>query len=106
MKFEVSSTPIAKLKADLLVVLLDQELQLGSVEENTLALFLNKLDVDFREKRVKKEYFTRWSDEGIKHLLVFHSSLDTTYNIWEKIKIFASRAMGYGKELNLANITF
>jgi leucyl aminopeptidase len=106
MKFEVSTTPFATLKTDLLVVLLDNELQLGSVNENKLALFLDKLSMDFREKRVKKEYFTRWSDDGIKHLLVFHSSLDTTYNIWEKIKIFASRAMGYGKELNLANITF
>jgi leucyl aminopeptidase len=106
MRFEVSSTPIANLKTDLLVVLLDKELQFGSVGDNTLGLFLDKLSLDFGEKRIKKEYFTRWSDDDIKHLLVFHSSLDASYNAWEKNKIFASRAMGYGKELNLTSVTF
>ena len=36
MKFEIVSTPISKLKTDLLVVLLDKELEFGSMEDAQL----------------------------------------------------------------------
>ncbi|PYV39898.1 MAG: aminopeptidase, partial [Acidobacteria bacterium] len=106
MKFEIVSTPISKLKTDLLVVLLDKELEFGSMEDAQLKALLDSLRQDFEAKTVKREYFTRWSQEGIKHLVVFHSLLDSTYNIWEKVKIFSARALGYGKDLNLTNVSF
>src|SRR5205809_1767139 len=104
MKFEIVSTSISKVKTDLLVVLLDKELEFGSVEDSKLKTLLDNLRRDFEGKTVKKEYFTRWSEEGIRHVLVFHSLLDSAYNIWEKVKIFSARALGYGKDLNLSNV--
>src|SRR6266480_4412633 len=106
MKFEILSTPIPRLKVDLLVVLLDKELKFGSVEDPKLKTLLDGLRQDFENKTVKKEYFTRWSQEGIRHVLVFHSGLDSAYNIWEKVKIFSARALGYGRDLNLSNVAF
>ena len=104
MKFGIVSTSISKVKTDLLVVLLDKELEFGFVEDSKLKTLLDNLRRDFEGKTVKKEYFTRWSEEGIRHVLVFHSLLDSAYNIWEKVKIFSARALAYGKDLNLSNV--
>ena len=106
MKFEVKSSPLENIKTDLLVVLLDKDVELSSTGDPTLKRLLQTLAADYTEKRVKKEYFTRWEESGIRHLLVFHSQLNSSYNLWEKIKIFASKAMAYGNDFNLADVTF
>ncbi|MFN8006119.1 MAG: leucyl aminopeptidase [Terriglobia bacterium] len=106
MNIEVKSGSVENLKTDLLVVLLDKELELGSAGVPSLQGWLEKLSADFTDKKIKKEYFTRWEENGIRHLLVFHSQLNSSYNLWEKIKIFASRAMGYGNDFNLPEISF
>jgi len=106
MKIEIVSSTIQKLKTDLLVVLLDSELELGSISDRPLAELVERLRQDYAEKRIKKEYATQWSSEGIRHLLVTHSLLDSAYNIWEKLKILSSRAVSHGKDLGLNNVTF
>src|SRR5436190_1971780 len=55
MKFEIVSTSISKVKTDLLVVLLDKELEFGSVEDSKLKTLLDNLRRDFEGKTVKKE---------------------------------------------------
>ena len=106
MKFEVKSGSTKNVKTDLLVVLLDKEVEFSSTDDPALTKLLQTLAADYSEKRVKKEYFTRWEENGIRHLLVFHSQLNSSYNLWENIKIFASKAMAYGNDFNLSDVTF
>src|SRR6266850_3456118 len=106
MKLEIVSGAIQKLKTDLLVILLDPELEFASINDPQLKELVEKLGRDYAEKKIKKEYFTHWSSEGIRHLLVTHSSLDSPYNIWEKVKILSARALSHGRDLNLKSFTF
>jgi leucyl aminopeptidase len=106
MKLEVKSLSFDKWETDLLVILLEKDLQLPLLENSELKSFVTALARDFEEKKIKREFFTRWNGKGIKHLLVFHSSLEPSYNSWERTKIFASRALGYGKDYSLKNISF
>ena len=106
MKFEVKSGLTKNIKTDLLVILLDKEIELSSTDDPAIQELLQTLAVDYSEKKVKKEYFTRWEQNGIRHLLVFHSQLNSSYNLWEKIKIFTSKAMAYGNDFNLSDVTF
>lgn len=106
MKLEIVSSAIQKLKTDLLVILLDPELEFASINGPQLKELVEKLGQDYAEKRIKREYFTHWSSEGIRHLLVTHSSLDSPYNIWEKVKILSARALSHGRDLNLKSLTF
>ena len=105
MKLEVSSARLQKLSTDLLVIILDKELKISAVDDPELAGLLKNLGKDFEEKAIKKEYFSRWSG-GIKHILVFHTALNGSYNIWERIKLYASRAVSWGSDLNLKRVTF
>ena len=95
MKLDVSSsTRLQKLSTDLLVIILDKELQISVIDDPELAGLLKNLGKDFEEKTIKKEYFSRWSG-GIKHILVFHTALNGSYNVWERIKLYASRAVSW-----------
>jgi leucyl aminopeptidase len=104
MKFEVKS--LEKPSTDLLVIFLDKELQLSTTEDPKLASLLDNLKAGFEQKTIKKEYFSRWAERESKHILVFHSVLNNSYNIWEKIKIFAAKAVSWGSDLNLPDVTF
>jgi leucyl aminopeptidase len=104
MKFEVKS--LEKPSTDLLVIFLDKELQLSTTEDPKLASLLDNLKAGFEQKAIKKEYFSRWAERESKHILVFHSALNNSYNIWEKIKIFAAKAVNWGSDLNLPDVTF
>lgn len=106
MKLEVKSTDPEKLSPDLLVVFLDKELKISAVEGSKLEDLLKGLSKSFEDKTVKKEYFSRWSERGAKHVLVFHTALNSSYNIWERIKIFASRAISWGSDFNLKEVAF
>jgi leucyl aminopeptidase len=106
MNLEISSGAVEKLKTDLLVIFLDPEIELGSVKDPELTRLVDKLRQEYMEKMIKKEYFTRWSSDGIRHLLIIHSSLESAYNISEKLKIFSARALSYGRDLNLGHVTF
>jgi leucyl aminopeptidase len=106
MKFEVNSPSPEKLSTDLLVIFLDKELQLSTVEDPKLAAVVDNLKNGFEQKTLKKEYFSRWAERDSKHILVFHSALNNSYNIWEKIKMFAARAISWGNDLNLSEIAF
>jgi leucyl aminopeptidase len=106
MKLELKSTRPEKLSTDLLVVILDKDLQFSATEDPKLSLLLQHLGKDFEEKLLKKEYFTRWSEEGVRHVLVFHTALNCSYNIWEKIKMFASKAVTWGGDFNLRDVGF
>jgi leucyl aminopeptidase len=105
MKIEIVGG-LENLETDLLVVLLDKELELASIQDPQLAALIDKLRQDYADKKLKKEYFTQWSGHGIRHLLVIHTSLDSAYNIWEKVKIFTARALNYGRDLSLGHVTF
>lgn len=105
MRFELITTPLEQLQTDLLVILLDSENELARIQPGKMKSIIEQLNSDYAAKKIKREFFTR-HDEKIRHLLVFHANLDSSYNIWEKVKIFASKALGYCKDFNLKKMTF
>jgi len=105
MKLEVNAERVQKIVTDLLVIILDKDLKLSVVDDPELADLLKNLTKGFEEKLIKKEYFSRWTG-GIKHVLVFHTALNPSYNIWERIKLYASRAVSWGSDFNLKQATF
>lgn len=103
MKLDVSSAR-QPIPTDLLVIILDEKLKFSEVDDPELANLLKSLAKDFQEKTIKKEYFSRWGG-SINHILVFHTALNTSYNVWERIKLYASRAVSWGSDLNLKRVT-
>jgi len=106
MKIEVNSLPFDRQKTDLLVLLLDNKLNLANVENSSLRALLGKLTQSYRDKQLKKEYFSSWSDGNVRHILVQHSCLVSPYDISEKLKILASSAIDHAHDLNLSHLTF
>ena len=105
MRLEVTDARPENISTDLLVIVLDKELKLSKIDDPALAELLKNLAADFESKTIKKEYFTRWTD-AIKHILVFHTALNASYNISERIKLYASRAIAWGSDLNLKQVSF
>jgi leucyl aminopeptidase len=103
MRFELVTTPLEQLQTDLLVVLLDSENELARLPSDKLKGIPGHLNSGFVSKKIKREFFSQY-DEKIRHLLIFHTMLDSNYNIWEKVKIFASKALGYGKDFDFKKI--
>lgn len=106
MRFDIKTARFEKLSTDLLIVFLDQKQHLSAVEDPRLSALLENLKEGFEQKTIKKEYFSQWSEVTSRHLLVFHTALNNSYNVWEKLKIFASRAISWGNDFNLENVTF
>jgi len=106
MKIEVNSLPFDRQKTDLLVLLLDDKLKLANVENSSLRALLGKLTQSYRDKQMKKEYFSAWSDGNVRHILVQHSCLVGPYDISEKLKILASSSIDQAHDLNLSHLTF
>ena len=106
MKIAVNSLPFDRQKTDLLVLLLDEKLKLANVEDARLRSLLGKLTRSYRDNRIKKEYFSSWSDGNIRHILVQHSCLVSAYDVPEKLKILAASAIDQAHDLNLSHLTF
>lgn len=106
MKIEVKATLPKRKPTDLLVLLLDKERELSRTADATLGPLLGQLSLDYGKGRIKRDYFTASPSEVARHVLVQHTSLVKPYDLSEKVKILAARALDQARDLDLTQVTF
>ncbi len=107
MKISLSTEPLSKLKADLVVAVVNKGSELFSADDSKLGRALGRAEDGFRKERFSREYLQTFeAGSGVGALLVFSSALSKTYDLRENVKIFASRALGYASDYGYSRIVF
>lgn len=106
MKIELIYDRPSQIKTDLLVVIIDKETSLYDLSGSPLNDTVRRIAGDFDEKRLKKEYFTALEGRGpAGNLLVFSTSLNTEFNVWENCKTYIARSLRWADDLGLKKVT-
>jgi leucyl aminopeptidase len=106
MKIQLTYDQLSQIKTDLLVVILDEEHTFHDLTGSPLQETVRQVQRDFKDKRLKTEYFSALDGKGgVRNLAVFSTSLSKSYNVWENLKIFVSKAVSMAQQRSLENIT-
>jgi leucyl aminopeptidase len=106
MKISLSTEAPSRIKAALAVVVLDPATRLAA-PDGELGKIVEGARRDFRAERLKREFFYTFDDRApIKRLLVFDTAQVKAHNIWETVKIFASKTLGYARDYRLTRVAF
>jgi leucyl aminopeptidase len=106
MKIQLTYDRPGEATTDLLVVILDSETTLHNLTGSPIDEMVRRIDRDFKDKRLKTDYFTSLDSRGpVRNLAVYSTSLSPSYNIWENVKIFVARAIRAAKDHGLARVT-
>ncbi len=106
MKIQLNYERPSQIKTDLLVVILDPLAKFHDLSGSPLDETVRRVDRDFKDKRIKKEYFTTLdSRSAARNLLIYSTTLITSYNVWENVKIFMRGALRVAKDLGLSRIS-
>jgi leucyl aminopeptidase len=94
MKIQLTYDRPAQIRTDLLVVILDSEVAFHDLGGSPTDEIVRRIARDLKEKRLKADYFTSLDSSGpARNLAVYSTSLSTSYNTWENVKIFTARAI-------------
>lgn len=94
MKIQLIYDSPAQVRTDLLLIILDAETRFHDLSGSPLNDIVERVARDLKEKRLKTDYFTSLdSQSAARHLAIYSTSLSTSYNTWENVKIFIARAV-------------
>jgi leucyl aminopeptidase len=106
MKIQLTYDRLSQTKTDLLVVILDEERTFYDLSGSPLQDKVRSVQRDFRDKKLKTEYFTALEGKtGPKNLVIFSTSLSKSYNVWENVKIFIAKSIAMAEQRGLEHIT-
>src|SRR5207302_1916413 len=106
MKIQFTYDRPAQVNTDLLVVILDPETTFHDLSGSPVDDIVRRIARDFHEKRLKTDYFTSLDARGpARNLAVYSTALSPSYNAWENVKIFVSRAMHLAKDHGLGRVS-
>jgi leucyl aminopeptidase len=106
MKIQLTYDRPSQITADLLVVILDSESTFHDLSGSPIDDVVRRVARDFHEKRLKTGYFTSLDSRGpVRNLGVYSTALSPSYNTWENVKIFVSRALRLAKDHGLARVS-
>jgi leucyl aminopeptidase len=106
MKIQLTYDRSAQVNTDLLVVILDSQATLHDLSGSPLDETVRRIGRDFHEKRLKTDYFTSLDSRGpARNLAVYSTALSLSYNVWENVKIFVSRAIRSAKDHGLTRVS-
>jgi len=106
MKIQLTYDRPGEATTDLLVVILDSETTLHNLTGSPIDEMVRRIGRDFKDKRLKTDYFTSLDSRGpVRNLAVYSTALSPSYNIWENVKIFVARAIRAAKDHGLARVT-
>ena len=106
MKVQLRYESPQKVKADLLVVILDKETRLDDLGRSPLAKTVDQLRRKFRSKRQRCAYFApRPVQSAATHLAVYSTSLDPAFNVWENLKTYVARAVRTARDHGLRRVS-
>jgi leucyl aminopeptidase len=67
---------------------------------------VRRIGTDFREKRLKTDYFTSLDARGpARNLAVYSTGLNPSHNVWENVKIFVARAIRLAGDHGLGRVS-
>lgn len=106
MKFETYEGSLQDLEADLLVVILDAQQQLGEFEDEALQERIAGAQSQFAAGKYAREI--SFDTQGLKvgTVLLFSSDLEKNYGFWENVKTFAARGLRFGAETGRLRVAF
>src|SRR6185436_13834343 len=106
MKIQLSYDRLSQIKTDLLVVILDEERTFHDLGASPLQETVRRVQRDFRDKKLKTEYFSALDlKAGPNNLVVFSTSLSKSHNVWENVKTCVARSVGMAQQRSLEHIT-
>jgi leucyl aminopeptidase len=105
MKIQLTYDRPSQIAADLLVVILDSEIRFQDLTGSPLDEMVRRVGHDLAEKRRKKEYFTSVdSRSAAQHVVIFSTALNTSFNVWENVKIFVAQAVRMARDHGLSRV--
>jgi leucyl aminopeptidase len=106
MKIQLTYERPSQIKTDVLVVILDSELKFHDLSGSPFDELVRRVQKDFQEKRLKKEYFTALDSRStVRHALICSTSTISSHNVWESVKIFVRSALRTAKDVGLERIS-
>ena len=106
MKVRLNYDSPQKVKTDLLVVILDRETKLHDLGRSPLAQTVDRAKRAFRTRRLRKEQLTTLSPRSAaENLVVYSTSLDPAFNVWENVKAYVNRSIRLARDLGLRRVS-
>lgn len=106
MKIQLNYDRPSQIRTDLLVVILDSQVKFHDLSGSPLDETVRRVERDFKDKRIKKEYFTTLdSRSAARNVLICSTAISTNYNVWENVKIFIRTALRLAKDLSLSRVS-
>jgi len=106
MKIQLTYDRPGEATTDLLVVILDSDTTLHNLTGSPIDEMVRRIGRDFKDKRLKTDYFTSLDSRGpVRNLAVYSTALSPSYNIWENVKIYVARAIRTAQDHGLARVT-
>ena len=98
MKIQLNYERSSQIKTDLLVVILDPQTRFHDLSGSPMDETVRRVEREITEKRIKKEYFTTLdARSNARNLIIYSTTLSTSYNVWENVKIFVRQALNAAK---------
>jgi leucyl aminopeptidase len=67
---------------------------------------VRRVEREITEKRIKKEFFTTLdARSNARNLIIYSTTLSSSYNVWENVKIFVRQALNVAKDLGLTRVS-
>src|SRR5947208_158670 len=105
MKIQLAYDRPANISTDLLVVVHDSDVRLHDLTGSPLDEMVRRIGHDLAEKRRKREYFTSVnSGSPAQNVAIFSTALSPSYNVWENLKIFVSRAIHMAQDQGMKRV--
>jgi hypothetical protein len=105
MNVKLSFTPVSRTPVDLLVVVLDDEKTLHSIDDALVASHVERAAAGFRDKSLKREYYATLPDGApAKAVVVYWSPQIKSFNLWENVKTFAARALRLARDYRMPQV--
>ncbi|MFH0926100.1 MAG: leucyl aminopeptidase [bacterium] len=107
MQFKINSKEVSQLKADALIVIVNEGKAIGKIDSSTIKGIIEKNVAEMNKKKIKRELFIQLEDKSpIGNVLIWSTEGIKYYNLEEKIKIIGARVANFCKEYKLKKISF
>ena len=107
MKIQLNYDRPFQVPADLLVVILDDGHILHDVAGSPIEEIVRRVQRDIKDKKLKTEYFAPLELKGgPKNLLVYSTTFNKAFNVWENSKTFVARSIRFAQDRGLDRIAF
>src|SRR5204862_8321268 len=105
MNIKLAFTPVSLTPVDLLVFVLDDEQILHEVDDPAVRAHVQRAATQYREKTLKREYFSTLPDDAPARALVAYWSPGLkSWNLWENVKTFTARGLRLARDYRLARV--